>query len=403
MQPYFELKEPPSREVALNLLRSGPLGLSAWSRMWTPYVESRKPLNGRTLYNLDGANLSGICLADVDLSFVDLSGADMGSSVIKRSDFFGSDLSGVRFDKVVALQTDFRAVKAKDLSGAKAVFTKCDLTSGTFTRSSMPNSILIGCELTEVNFSAADLRKAAIHHSVLIGTDFADACLDEVSLWNAHFVDVDITPFTSVHATHAGPSPVDWRSVLKSVKSPGLLEFLVSTGMPEVFASSLIAAARSITDGQKRKFLRTTFISFGAPDEAFARRLYDALTRNGVVTFFFPESAQPGLKLSSLMSTGINEYDRTILICSQASLVRPGVRNEIQLAVDREAREGGSSRIIPVTIDDFVFTEWWPERPENSRAIRDRVIADFREADKFPKEVSKLLIALRCFDADPGD
>ena len=57
----------------------------------------------------------------------------------------------------------------------------------------------------------------------------------------------------------------------------------------------------------------------------------------------------------------------------------------------------------PKGIDDFVFTEWWPERPENSRAIRDRVIADFREADKFPKEVSKLLIALRCFDADPGD
>jgi len=40
--------------------------------------------------------------------------------------------------------------------------------------------------------------------------------------------------------------------------------------------------------------LQSTFISYGGPDEAFARKLNDALEKRGVITFFFKDDAPPG-------------------------------------------------------------------------------------------------------------
>jgi hypothetical protein len=52
------------------------------------------------------------------------------------------------------------------------------------------------------------------------------------------------------------------------------------------------------------------------------------------------------------------------------------VRNEIQEALAREARDGGASYLIPVAIDSFIFS--WDD--PLAVPIRDRVVADFREA-----------------------
>jgi transcriptional regulator with XRE-family HTH domain len=47
----------------------------------------------------------------------------------------------------------------------------------------------------------------------------------------------------------------------------------------------------------------SVFISYGAPDELIARRLYNDLTAAGVSCFFFPVSATPGAKLGGANST----------------------------------------------------------------------------------------------------
>lgn len=122
----------------------------------------------------------------------------------------------------------------------------------------------------------------------------------------------------------------------------------------------------------------SVFLSYGGPDDAFARALYGALTKRGVETFFFPESAPPGQRLHRTMTQGVNEYDRVLLICSEASLGRTGVLNELEQVLAREAREGGTELLIPVTIDEYVFSGWKPEREDIAMQVRDRVIADFR-------------------------
>jgi tetratricopeptide (TPR) repeat protein len=144
--------------------------------------------------------------------------------------------------------------------------------------------------------------------------------------------------------------------------------------------------------------MQSTFISYGHPDEAFARKLHEALERRGVVTFFFPEHAEPGERLHREMRKGVNRFDRIILICSRHSLDRPGVLYEIEESLSREARDGGALYLIPIRLDDYIFNGWAPPRPDLVQALCDRVVVDFRLAAQDPRQfeiaIEKLLRAL---------
>jgi hypothetical protein len=143
---------------------------------------------------------------------------------------------------------------------------------------------------------------------------------------------------------------------------------------------------------------QTVYVAYGGPDAAFARNLRDALASHGLVTFFFPDNATPGRRLHRVMRRGVQEYDRVILICSESSLSRFGVLNEIEETLQREAREGGTEVLIPIILDDFLLHNWAPSRADIAQAVRDRVVADFRgcKADPtaFAAAFSKLIAAL---------
>jgi hypothetical protein len=104
------------------------------------------------------------------------------------------------------------------------------------------------------------------------------------------------------------------------------------------------------------------------------------------------------------MLMGVRDYDRVLLICSQSSLTRPGVLNEIEQVLVREGEEGGSEILIPITIDDYVFEEWKPEREDIARQIRARVILNFRGATsagaEFEERYKRLLDALEVVDSE---
>ena len=87
------------------------------------------------------------------------------------------------------------------------------------------------------------------------------------------------------------------------------------------------------------------------------------------------------------------------MICSSKSLDRPGVLNEMELALRREASEGGHNLLIPIAIDAYVHAGWNPENENLKEAVLERVIADFVGADtdqaKFDQGMERLLSALR--------
>lgn len=143
----------------------------------------------------------------------------------------------------------------------------------------------------------------------------------------------------------------------------------------------------------------TVFISYGGPDEVEARTLSEYLRLHGAKTWFFPTDAVPGEKLHRTMWRGVNEYDRILALCSEDSLSRPGFLNELERVLEREAREGGESRLIPVSIDDSVFSHDWPPdgREDLREQILTRVITEIpRDHDdpRFETAMEKILQAL---------
>jgi hypothetical protein len=124
----------------------------------------------------------------------------------------------------------------------------------------------------------------------------------------------------------------------------------------------------------------TAFISYGEPDVTFASRLDERLNSAGIKTFFFPKDAKPGEKLHRVMRDAINSSDKIVFICSKKSLNRPGVINELEETLQREAREGGKQILIPISLDNYVFKYWHPDRTGLKQTILDRVVANFKGA-----------------------
>jgi len=154
--------------------------------------------------------------------------------------------------------------------------------------------------------------------------------------------------------------------------------------------------------GSPQKY-QSAFISYGGPDESFATLLDERLADAGVDTFLFCKDAVPGRKLHTTMGDGVNAFDRVILICSENSLDRAGVLNEVEKVLERESREGGREIMIPISVDDHVYTSWSvPGRDYLRREILDRVVGDFKNSlenglpnENFSAAIDRLLTALR--------
>ncbi len=293
-----------------------------------------------------------------------LSEIDFSGDFVDRADFSGINLSGAYLDRADLRWADLRGANLNmaDLRGA--------------------------------NLSFVDLRGADLSSANLNGTIFERAILQETTLTN-----VDLAAFVNVEIIHRGRSVIDDRSIAKSLRCKNLLSFLVATGMPLTFATYAIDSIRALDPNSLFNLMHSTFISYGGSDEGFASKLQESLHTNGVTTFLFKKDAVPGQALSNLMRNQVRENDRIVLVCSENSLNRSGVLNEIELTLHREAREGGHTLLIPITVDRYVFDDWKPQNQSLKEAVLERVIADFIGADidqsKFDGGIGRLLKALR--------
>src|SRR5438046_7306697 len=122
---------------------------------------------------------------------------------------------------------------------------------------------------------------------------------------------------------------------------------MTDCGVPALVAEYMIDCARAIGEVNIRSMLQSTFISYGGPDEPFARKLHQALSANQVMTFFFPVHAKIGERIHREVYRRLQEHDRVLLVCSRTSLDRPGVLHEIEETFAREARDGGATYLLP--------------------------------------------------------
>ena len=70
--------------------------------------------------------------------------------------------------------------------------------------------------------------------------------------------------------------------------------------------------------------------------------------------------------------------------------------NEIERVLEREAKEGGSGILIPVTLDEYVYSDWAPERSDIASQVRSRVITKIEtDRKEFDRSIDKIVKALR--------
>jgi len=381
-----------SKKRALEMLRGGAEGVRAWNE----YRKATRPLQSQESFDLSELDFGNAHLEKAELRFVNLKNSRFSSAWIKHADLWGANFANCTIQNCNFLFSELSRCNFDGATVNRSSVSQCDLANSSWQNAALNRVDLIYSNLTGTTFKNAHLDGVVFDGSDLAQADFSGSGLVHLNFSHVHLVDLDLTPFAMAAWSSRGlDNYVDWKAVAKSIREPRLGAFLVWLGVPEIFATYLIDCARSLSGEELFSMLQSTFISYGAPDQGFAQKLHEALQRNGVRTFFFPEHAVPGTRLSSMMNKGVNEFDRVILICSNASLQRTGVRSEIQLSLDREAREGAGDRLIPVTLDKYVFTEWWPEKPENARAIRDKVIADFCDPNEFDSQLMRLIGALK--------
>jgi TIR domain-containing protein/pentapeptide repeat protein len=341
------------------------------------YEKGERRFWGAILDNLDlrGLNLRGASLLGASLKGAKLDGLDLTHAQLKAANLTGATLQGAE-------------LVATDLIGA------------TFVGADLRNVDLTGASLTRADCTDADMRESWFNVTTLEDIRLVRTRLDKINISGANFGDVDVRPFCDARGvTHSRPSSVDARTVVRSYQHPGLKRFMVDCGVPAIFAEYMIDCARALQEPSLRSMMQSTFISYGGPDERFARRLYDALREHQVMVFFFPVNARVGERIDTEVFRNLQEHDRIILVCSRASLNRPGVLNEVQETFDREARDGGATYLLPIMLDDYVLTEWKESQPALAERVNRRVVADFRNTirsrKKFDSALSRLVDVLK--------
>jgi uncharacterized protein YjbI with pentapeptide repeats len=329
-----------------------------------------------------------------------LDNADFSEANLRDVSFYMASLRCTNFDNSRLTHVQFKGADLTDASLSRAAINASDLIGATFKNANLKGADFTGASMNRTNCMGADMRKVSLGNAHLDEAILTDARLDGAHLSATVLSNLDIRPLCDAkRLRHGSPSYIESRTVIKSYQHPNLKQFMLDCGVPPIFVEYMIDCARAIDESLLRSLMQSTFISYGGPDEAFARKLYEALKAHGVVTFFFPVSATLGERIDSEVFRRLQEHDRVILVCSRNSLDRPGVLNEIQETFDREARDGAATYLLPVTLDDYVFTGWRTTHPELAERVGRRVVGDFRgtarNKTKFNSALGRLLDALK--------
>ena len=162
---------------------------------------------------------------------------------------------------------------------------------------------------------------------------------------------------------------------------------IVSKADPEwpVQISNLLQHAKDTADNDQVRDLgseySSCFISYSHNDEEFARMLYSKLSERGIRLWFAPEDMRAGQKLHEQIESGIENFDRLLLILSENSMTSSWVETEIRHALSEEKRTG-QRKLLPISLVPFeTIKEWKCFDADTGRdmavEIREYLIPDF--------------------------
>jgi hypothetical protein len=361
-------------------------GVEVWNR-WRAEASISPDLRNAFLYS---AHLSGVDLHRADMRRANLQGAKLTNSRLSQADLREADLRNADLNNA-------------DLSGADfhgAQLHQAKLRSANLNRTHLNGAALRWTDLREACLGNADLRGADLTNADLRGTNLRQATLGSWMIAGIYPIETILTG-ANLHGAnnldacvHIGPSTIDHRTIAKSGRLP--LSFLRGCGLPDALIDYLPSLLNEPIQ------LYSVFISYSHRDEAFAKRLYDALQGKGVRCWYAPEDVQGGKKIHEQIDAAIRVYDKLLLILSEHSMNSEWVKTEIANARRREVTQ--NRRILfPIRLVDFEAIRTWTcfdadTGKDSAREIREYYIPDFsnwKDHDSFEKAFTRLLRDLK--------
>jgi hypothetical protein len=138
------------------------------------------------------------------------------------------------------------------------------------------------------------------------------------------------------------------------------------------------------------------FISYSNHDETFAKRLHSDLVDRNLRCWFAPKDLKPGEFFQERIEESIRDFDKLMIVLSEASVHSRWVEREVNAALEREDREKHPI-LFPIRIDDAVMEA---PQPWVAHIRRTRHIGDFRGS--YQQAFDQLLWDLKAPDRGTG-
>jgi uncharacterized protein YjbI with pentapeptide repeats len=360
------------------------------------------------LSHIEGINFSGHDLTGVDFTGATIISCDFEQCDLSQACFESASLQTVSFRGAVLVGCDFRLTrmlgcKLKDSELEDSTFRDAILFGCSFRRSSMSSVDLLNCYMSHTDLSDASLRGAEMVFTnacevIFGGTDFSGARFYGTVLAQCYNLD---EAHGLAEIEHLGSSTMDVNTFKASAgELPDA--FLLGIGL----TGDEIQNLRAMYSVGIRFY--SCFLSHADPDQEFADHLRKDLIANSVSCWHYRHDIQGGKHWRTQVQTAIKLHDKVVLICSENSVVRQNVVDEIITAIERE-RETGEQKLFPIRLDDFILDldildiadaamESGRWREDWVRYVRSYHIPDFsgwKDHDSYQREFQKLIRDLK--------
>jgi len=334
-------------------------------RKGTAAIEQWRRKNGDMILNLWGADLmesklshadlNGAYLYHANLSLADLSEANLADARLFDANLSGANLSNADLSRASLQYANLRAVT---------------LSHGNLSESNMAGTILLS---PLIESGTANLNHAVMSRTAIVFCDMN--CFEGLK-----------------SIKHKAPSHIDLDSLIYSYQSAGnrfteeVEAFFLNAGVPKNLLDSLpeIIAAIEYCD---------SFVCYGEPDKAFAEGLVKDLKAKGAPCWIYSLDSTPGERTWGEITQRRREAEKMIVLCSAASLIRDGVKKEIEEQIDEEP-----DKMIPISLDNL----WKEEGFAVKRGAHDLKpfllrynYADFFDPAKYDASLDRLLKGLK--------
>ena len=337
----------------LELLKRGSKAIEEWQ---LEHKGENFDLSWARLCQLDlsGFNLQNANLNNSDLSFTNLSRANLS-----KASFGFASLGGANLTEANLFESDLRYAVAQ---------------SATLSHTNLSQANLTGAILQPVQI---DERPTNLDRSIINGTSFIFCSMDR-------FENLDTIK-------HEGPSHVTIDTLLFSYTDSDAFEtklvpFFLNAGVPKSLLDSLPDIVAGI-------LYRSCFVCYGEPDKLFAEKMVKDLKSAGVRCWIYSIDSTPGQKVWPEIIQRRRELDKMIVLCSAKSLIRDGVKKEIEEQLDEEPE-----KLIPISLDDLWREEGFlvlRGKRDLKQDLIDRTYADFSDPSNYQSSFRRLLKGLK--------